>query len=238
MNKILFKICCMCTVLGITAFSAHGDDLAAQGVAVRTDCATVRADIARLGAIEEPSADEEAELATLQSTYRRDCAPRANGRGATVRAARGVAAKSTQTTATAAVTVAAPTDALGKYLAAKKENCDMLNSAMVELKKDAVANADMLKYMQTQYDADCNKVETESTVTDAGDAEPVAPTDTRTEAEIVADNLAAGLCADGTEPNKFGCCTDETFRDMGNAVFACCPKQGGDCFPPMPVKGE
>ncbi len=47
-------------------------------------------------------------------------------------------------------------------------------------------------------------------------------------------NLYAGLCADGSQPNKFGCCGDEVFKDLGNTVFACCPKEGvGDCFPPL-----
>lgn len=47
-------------------------------------------------------------------------------------------------------------------------------------------------------------------------------------------NLDAGLCADGSRPNKFGCCGDEVFKDLGNTVFACCPKEGvGDCFPPL-----
>ena len=47
-------------------------------------------------------------------------------------------------------------------------------------------------------------------------------------------NLDAGLCIDGTKPNKFGCCTDEVFKDLGNSVFACCPKTGdGECFPPI-----
>ena len=46
-------------------------------------------------------------------------------------------------------------------------------------------------------------------------------------------NLEAGLCSDGTKPNKFGCCNGEIFKDMGNNEFACCPKQGGDCFPPI-----
>ncbi len=48
--------------------------------------------------------------------------------------------------------------------------------------------------------------------------------------------LDAGLCADGTKPNKFGCCGDEIFKDLGNTVFACCPKTGGDCFPPIEKK--
>lgn len=46
-------------------------------------------------------------------------------------------------------------------------------------------------------------------------------------------NLDAGLCADGMAPNKYGCCKDEVFKDLGNTVFACCPKAGGDCFPPI-----
>ena len=46
-------------------------------------------------------------------------------------------------------------------------------------------------------------------------------------------NLDMGLCADGTKPNKFGCCTDEIFKDLGNNVYACCPKTGGDCYPPL-----
>ena len=52
-------------------------------------------------------------------------------------------------------------------------------------------------------------------------AEPAEPELT---AEQIDANLAAGLCADGAKPNKFGCCADEIFKDMGNAVFACCPK--------------
>ncbi len=57
-------------------------------------------------------------------------------------------------------------------------------------------------------------------------------------AEQIDANLAAGLCADGAKPNKFGCCVDEIFKDLGNAVFACCPKSGGDCFPPIEKKEQ
>lgn len=47
-------------------------------------------------------------------------------------------------------------------------------------------------------------------------------------------NLDAGLCADGTKPNKFGCCAGEVFKDLGKSVFACCPETGdGECFPPI-----
>lgn len=48
-------------------------------------------------------------------------------------------------------------------------------------------------------------------------------------------NLDAGLCADGSKPNKYGCCKGEVFKDLGDAVFACCPKGGADadCYPPI-----
>ncbi|MDR0741198.1 MAG: hypothetical protein LBF28_00285 [Rickettsiales bacterium] len=44
----------------------------------------------------------------------------------------------------------------------------------------------------------------------------------------------AGLtCEDGTTPDANGCCTGETYTDMGEQGFNCCPAAGGDCFPPL-----
>lgn len=40
-------------------------------------------------------------------------------------------------------------------------------------------------------------------------------------------------CLDGTDPDAYGCCTGETYTDMGEAGFNCCPDDGGDCFPPI-----
>ncbi len=40
-------------------------------------------------------------------------------------------------------------------------------------------------------------------------------------------------CEDGTTPDANGCCTGETFTDMGDQGFNCCPDTGGDCFPPI-----
>lgn len=74
-------------------------------------------------------------------------------------------------------------------------------------------------------------VETESVV--AAEVE-VAPVDEEALLAQELANLDAGLCADGTKPNKFGCCEGEIFKDLGNSVFACCPKSGdGECFPPI-----
>lgn len=60
-------------------------------------------------------------------------------------------------------------------------------------------------------------------------AEPVLTT----EQEVA--NLEAGLCADGSKPNRFGCCAGEKFMDLGNLNFACCPEGDAtaDCFPPI-----
>ncbi len=59
------------------------------------------------------------------------------------------------------------------------------------------------------------------------------PWNTSTDA-VVED---AGLtCDDGAAPDINGCCTGETYTDMGEAGFNCCPDAGGDCFPPIEVQ--
>ena len=40
-------------------------------------------------------------------------------------------------------------------------------------------------------------------------------------------------CDDGSAPDANGCCTGETYTDMGAEGFNCCPDAGGDCFPPI-----
>lgn len=42
-------------------------------------------------------------------------------------------------------------------------------------------------------------------------------------------------CDDGSAPDANGCCAGETYTDMGEAGFNCCPDAGGDCFPPIEV---
>ena len=43
-------------------------------------------------------------------------------------------------------------------------------------------------------------------------------------------------CEDGLAPDANGCCAGETFTDMGEAGWNCCPDVGGDCFPPITVE--
>lgn len=41
-------------------------------------------------------------------------------------------------------------------------------------------------------------------------------------------------CADGSNPDKNGCCAGEVYTDMGDLGFNCCPEDGSsDCFPPI-----
>lgn len=47
------------------------------------------------------------------------------------------------------------------------------------------------------------------------------------------DRESVVKCLDGTTPDKYGCCTDEIYTDMGDLGFNCCPTSGGDCFPPI-----
>jgi type IV secretory pathway VirB10-like protein len=50
---------------------------------------------------------------------------------------------------------------------------------------------------------------------------------------VIEDTLT---CDDGNAPDENGCCAGETYTDMGDAGFNCCPDTGGDCFPPIIVE--
>lgn len=47
------------------------------------------------------------------------------------------------------------------------------------------------------------------------------------------DSGGAVTCGDGANPDANGCCPGETYTDMGEQGFNCCPDAGGDCFPPI-----
>ena len=48
-----------------------------------------------------------------------------------------------------------------------------------------------------------------------------------------ADNSGVVTCDNGANPDAYGCCPGETYTDMGEQGFNCCPDAGGDCFPPI-----
>lgn len=52
---------------------------------------------------------------------------------------------------------------------------------------------------------------------------------------IIEEAINAGVvtCDGGIMPDANGCCPGETYTDMGEAGFNCCPDAGGDCFPPI-----
>ncbi|MBO4480393.1 MAG: hypothetical protein J5742_02075 [Alphaproteobacteria bacterium] len=53
----------------------------------------------------------------------------------------------------------------------------------------------------------------------------------------IAENIANGLCDDGTKPNRYGCCEGEKFKEVSQMNFACCPKEGeGECHEPRKKK--
>ncbi len=211
--SILFAGIVLCT--GV----AFADDATVQNITERRTCAEVKSDIDALSAMEKLDDVNAEKLKQLQVHYRANCLPKSIGRRTVARNIP-VIVKNVESTASTTTP-----DALSEYLANKKSNCDKLNSEIEKLEKDD-SKSDMLASMRGVYEMDCTEK------SGAATAVATEKTDEQWAAEYDA-NLAAGLCGDGTKPNKYGCCTDETFKDMGNLVFACCPKSGGDCFPPI-----
>jgi hypothetical protein len=206
--------------------AAFADDAApTQKLAERKTCAEIKTEIERLLEIVEPDEATQATLKQLQAQQRANCLPKATGRRRVMRNALLSVVSGGTNSATETPS------ALSEYLENKKSNCEKLNS---EIAKLAAANndPDALAAMRGVYDMDCvDKAKTVATNTESA---PATPEKTYEEWAAEYDaNLAAGLCGDGTKPNKYGCCTDEVFKDLGNLKFACCPKTGGDCFPPI-----
>ena len=240
MNLRILFLCLMSLVA--PAFADDG-----QKVVERKTCDQIKSEIADLTSIGVLNTEQQAQLTQLSLQQRAYCSIKSNGR---------------RTIARSLPTVAAPTmvaqttrlDGLTEYLENKKANCESLGAQIDELGDDTTV-AWIVKEMQKYYDADCTTIEVPDivaeTIAGAVTAQTVqqvgakATTTTvaydvfagMSEEEIEAvfnANIAAGLCGDGTKPNRFGCCAGETFTDLGNATFACCPnKLSGDCFPPI-----
>lgn len=205
------RLICLAVLLAALSVPAWADD----AVAERMSCDEIKAEMDVLA-----NGDDAARLETLQMAYRRSCARAAAGRRTTAR----TAPSDTQPVDRDENIV----DAIDDFLAKKQDNCKKLGDEIAKLTDvDDATAAETKKRLQAQFDADC---------VDKTDDQVVAAAPEISEEERAAQieaNIAAGLCADGTKPNKYGCCAGETFRDMGNLVFACCPDAGGDCFPPI-----
>lgn len=212
--------CWFCFVVGAPVAFATDDvseDVTEEittNVSVRVTCADIKSELDSL----EINDENQARIDKLKSEYRRFCTPKAAKRRASDTSAI-MYAKTAQAKAAPVVIDVEP-----EKVEVSDENAD----AEVTTETTAVATV-------TDVAPDEKKSDT---VTDtANAADTPEPVDTRTPEEIQLEkeleNLAAGLCADGTKPNKYGCCTDEIFKDLGDLVFACCPKDGGDCYEPI-----
>lgn len=188
----------------IIAPSVFADDGA--GVAARMTCADIQTQISELAAVEDPDADTVEELKKLKADYRRSCSRAARGR---------------------------KTSAGVRIIKEDTDNAEDTTDTEEEIVEVEQAE-EIIEVFEEEITTDAEPMQDVDGETQESDValEQDAPSeDELLEQELA--NLDAGLCADGTEPNKFGCCGDELFKDLGNTVFACCPKDGGDCFPPI-----
>lgn len=212
MNNLIKKIV-VCGLIGLIVSPVMAAD-----VSDRADCDKIQSRISELAAIESPTEAQSAELTQLQAQYRSNCSKSATGRRTSAsRVSTATAITTNQIAATEPVIITAKI-VLDDYLAERESLCNSLSADINTLKTAGVSD-DEIKPVQAQYDADCNDI----------DKSTIVEIDT----ETAAANVAAGLCTDGSKPNKFGCCEGETYKDMGNLVFACCPDDGGECYPPI-----
>lgn len=216
MNKIR-KYFSALIIACVMAGGAH-----AAAVSERASCADIQARINELSAIKAPTDAQSSELAGLQAQYRSDCSRSATGRRNTstgrVSASSAVVAAAPAVTTVVETVVMTAQSALDEYLTGRQNLCNELKSDIDTLVANGVSDTDT-EPLQNQYDADCNEIDKSKSV--------------QVDAETAARNVASGLCEDGSKPNQFGCCDGETFTDMGNLVFACCPDDGGTCYPPI-----
>ena len=169
----------------------------------RKSCEQIKTEIADLSAIKNPTSDETAQLNKLIMMQRANCSVKSSGR-------RAIARNMPMANNAEPVAPSVKSDALTEYLNNKKSNCDKLNGEIEKLTADntSATNAIILAELQRYYDTDCveRPLVAAAPVTEE---KPVVPakTDEEIDAEFNA-NIAAGLCGDGTKPNRFGCCTD------------------------------
>lgn len=187
----------------------------ASAVSDRTDCAGTKSRIDALVAQGDLNDSESALLTDLRALYRNNCMARAAGRGARTIAAKRVGVKE--------------------------------SAAMDKVSETEVSATEETVIAEPCATPDANGCCPDEEFADYGIAgkycckddfcfPPMDVKPEKTEEEIAAEiaaNIEKGLCGDGTKPNKFGCCTGEIFKDLGNAEFACCKKDGDECYPPM-----
>ena len=128
----------------------------------------------------------------------------------------------------------------------ESQNYQAKNNAKQNVYNESVKNQAANKYGTYTYDPDTGTSSYQGdadqtkayntevlglTYDDAGNIEnPFAKP-----AQIIEEEAEVLTCDDGSAPDMNGCCTGETYTDMGEAGFNCCPDAGGDCFPPIEI---
>ncbi len=218
MKKILTTI--FAVALCFPAFA----DNATTNVTERTSCVDMQAQITEMSANENMSDADATQLSELRTKYRNTCMRRAGAaRGSrTIANARlkNVSDASTANNADSAPEqITAPAcDAPDEYGCCPNETFSTVDGVQYCCQNDGDICFVPMVVLQEEKPAVAEK-----------SAEEIA--------DEIKSNIAKGLCGDGTTPNKYGCCGEELFKDLGGS-FACCPKSGGDCFPPISVKSE
>ena len=203
-------------VFSITCFFAT---VAIADVTERKSCDEITAEIAKLSAITEPDEETIDSLTKLKQQQRRLCQKRAGARG------------TASQTASRASTATTKSDSDETPSEPKEQTCETPDDNGCCPGEIYTDMGDLGFNCCPESGGDCFPPIVVSVDTSA--PESVSEPEPELTSAEKTKNLESGLCADGTKPNKFGCCGDEIFKDMGNTVFACCPKSGGDCFPPI-----
>ncbi len=224
MNKIKENI----FIFAVSIIMATQCFAADSGVIERMSCTDLQNRINELNSAEQLSDSASEELAQLQEKYRKDCVKSAAGRRTVGRVtALTVAQSSSEPVQVETMVVLNAETVLNSFIEKQKENCSSLKTSIDSFKQNTSTSVDEIAKLQKQYEEDCSKYDTSSAVVSETVVEETL------DPEQVAANIESGLCADGSKPNRFGCCEGETFKDIGNLVFACCPEDGSECYPPI-----
>ena len=107
-----------------------------------------------------------------------------------------------------------PRIALNQFLMELQGVCRNFSAKIATLTRGGATTED-LQPLIDKYHINCLGEQVASTTDDAGDTSGDAD-DTNVvsvDPAVAAENVAAGLCPDGSKPNKFGCCAGETGTD-------------------------
>ncbi len=217
----IYKLAFASMVAGFATAAFATEVATTTNVTERKSCDEIAAEITELSAIVEPDSETIDALTKLKQQQRSFCQKRAGARGVAAKNARRAPVAST--TETQKNTDSEPTD----------KTCDTPDENGCCPGEKYTDMGELGFNCCPESGGDCFPPITVSVDEPESVTEPEPTPEPELTDEQRIENIESGLCADGTKPNKFGCCGDEIFKDMGNTVFACCPKSGGDCFPPI-----